>query len=672
MKAIKIFINILKIRVLFLLLMTTNIYADIIRVSDPLNKWKDYQEGSNRVNTPELRDGLVQNLSPAEIIYYTSIKENPINPVLVLTKLQDEQSLIQQDYTGLDLEKKLLRSLGYGSYNSGDTSQWYGFYPQVVSMTYQFYQFKDSGKSFKDAYNTYTQNSTADKYSEFIGKYSEYEAVMNNIAHTKYKATNNNGGYYNDFSELSVKEIQLFLDQFTGVLKNKNLFKIKPYVNSFKYNDTTINYPDISLDTSDGLGYANDTIEDNNGIQDYKTNMVSEKNYSRVPKTKMFDFRHPKNNAGTRYSIVILKEHRDNIKFKSYYNLLGKPFRAGGVTLYNQCTSYTWSRFAELYKLGVYNKSVFDYVNKSLTETKISRNAKNWKDILNKYTVIDMRYEKNIEAGQIITWGPGNYGHVGIIEEVNRKENYFKISEANWFGYSTSNNDNGNYSERYFPIYDTKAARMIGNVVIPATSAWNSYWPDVIALPRNKFDGLFYDVTKNNWYYTYIKTLIDQEIIRGQGGYFYPDNKITQFEFLAILNKLFFKKEFATYIKTQSNPTDQHNHFNFRNTILNYETKDNPVSREDVADVLYQVFQDKFNLPAPNLTKHFQVWEIANKKYLAIIRFNDDWNYTSSFLKAIRVSKGYADGTYGLKNSITRAEASVLLVKAYKFLEANK
>ncbi|MEI7426251.1 MAG: hypothetical protein WCK16_05030 [Candidatus Moraniibacteriota bacterium] len=49
----------------------------IIRTADPCNAWArpGWQEGSDAVITPELRDGNASYLWPAEIIYF-SIMEN--------------------------------------------------------------------------------------------------------------------------------------------------------------------------------------------------------------------------------------------------------------------------------------------------------------------------------------------------------------------------------------------------------------------------------------------------------------------------------------------------------------------------------------------------------------------------------------------------------------------
>ena len=113
-------------------------YEQLPFTADPYEKWKGWQTGSAAVSTPELRDGNVYNLTPAQIIYYAA-RENNINPVLLLTKLQAEQSLISQSYKQPELGRKLERAVGYGytDSNPGD-SRWAGFYPQLVGLSYEF------------------------------------------------------------------------------------------------------------------------------------------------------------------------------------------------------------------------------------------------------------------------------------------------------------------------------------------------------------------------------------------------------------------------------------------------------------------------------------------------------------------------------------------------------
>lgn len=172
----------------------------------------------------------VNDLSPAEVIYHCA-KENNINPVLLISKLQDEQSLIT--FTPNNLEWALMRATGYGMADDGDNPFYYGFYPQLVGCTYQFDKYRsepDKYPTFEDAYRTYTTSLEA--YNNFIYNiYPVYADAMNDIANTTFDNIPSSNGYYNDFrSEVTIENIQQLLDLFGGPLKNTELFSKNPEI----------------------------------------------------------------------------------------------------------------------------------------------------------------------------------------------------------------------------------------------------------------------------------------------------------------------------------------------------------------------------------------------------------------------------------------------------------
>lgn len=425
--------------------------------------------------------------------------------------------------------------------------------------------------------------------------------------------------------------------------------------NSFGYNEYYIElYNENKINPSISENLENKNIYSLNG------------NTTLLPPTKMFST--AMDDEGSNTIIAFINNDNSKSRLVNYSNKLTKPFSYD-----DQCVTYAWARFYELYEYNaLYSPETFQKVKSALENYGSARHAKYWdqddifKNTFSSFKINNTNDARRLKAGQFVVWDNGEYGHIGIVEEVNIKENYYKVSDLNA-------DLEGNYDLKIFPIIDT-SSRKYTKYTIPKSDKFIKVYPKFLDLPINSNfkQPLFYDVSENDWYYKYIKILKDKEIIGGQNGYFYPDKKLTQFELLVMLNNLFFNKEFTTYLRNQSNPNDQHNYFNFRNTILKYETKDNYVNREVVADVLYEIFKQEFTLPDPELSLPFEVWNINNEKYYSIIRSNNDWNYTASFLKAIKVSSGYKDGTYGLKNHITKAEASVLLVKAYHFLEANK
>ncbi len=191
--------------------------------ADPHEKWRRF---SGITQTALLGGNASHNLTPAELIYY-SAKENDINPVLLIAKLQDEMGLIKTIYSDVVLAKKMKRATGYGCLDGGDLDSWYGFYPQLVSCTYQFSLSRTRGMSFQEAYESYTTGSG--KYSGFVsGIYNWVAAEMNTIARTSFDTTPTSGsgtGYYNDFKEVvTIAHIQSLLEQHVGRLKNESLF----------------------------------------------------------------------------------------------------------------------------------------------------------------------------------------------------------------------------------------------------------------------------------------------------------------------------------------------------------------------------------------------------------------------------------------------------------------
>ncbi len=219
--------------------------------ADPNERWRDF----GNMNEDILENGNAShNLSPAELFYYCA-KENGINPVLLLSKVQDEQSLLEQ---GSNLEARLLKATGYGYSDGGTNPYWQGFYPQLVSCTFQFRKYHDTyNKTFRQAYETYTTG--VGKYDNFVNNlYPVYAAKMNSIAGTNYSTHPSSDGYYFDFQNVTVDNIQAFLEQCNGELKNQNLFgsaastnlSLDNYNSSTRYSENSLEYTNRLYGTS--------------------------------------------------------------------------------------------------------------------------------------------------------------------------------------------------------------------------------------------------------------------------------------------------------------------------------------------------------------------------------------------------------------------------------------
>lgn len=212
----------------------------IIRTADPCNAWArpGWQEGSDAVITPELRDGNASHLWPAEIIYF-SILENTvqnkgilINPVLILTYLENSDLLSLGKEAG-DFELRLLKAVGYDS----ESKKYNGFYPQVVASTYQWRAFQERGLSFSEAQKQYPFMSLAMSFQDAYAKYAE---IMNDILGTTFLVYPTSQGYYQDFAGLVDDEkMQLFLEKVASPLR-ENLFNQSPIKNTaVDYSNTT-------------------------------------------------------------------------------------------------------------------------------------------------------------------------------------------------------------------------------------------------------------------------------------------------------------------------------------------------------------------------------------------------------------------------------------------------
>lgn len=191
---------------------------------DPTQKWRDWQNaGVATVRTPQLRDGNVVKLSPAQIIYYSAL-ENRVNPVLLMAKLQHEQQLISVAYASGDLQRKLDRAAGFGVFDAEPTkTDWPGFYPQIVAASYQFgVLWKNTYSNGMDAIARYSSDPRAGQKVAEV--YDSYARLMNQIAGKNYSTAPRGWGYVDDFHDVTEQHIQAFLEKFPGHLKNRSLF----------------------------------------------------------------------------------------------------------------------------------------------------------------------------------------------------------------------------------------------------------------------------------------------------------------------------------------------------------------------------------------------------------------------------------------------------------------
>lgn len=176
---------------------------------DPYN-YSAYIAGKTGWTRTELNN--ISGMSPARLIWLAA-QENKINPVLLLAKLQAEQSLIEQSANQHTLDT----AIGYRCNISTTTANCgSGFLAQITGFTYQFnsYYNHQGHTTFQDALNTYTPGIN---YQYFRQQYYDpYSSEMNSIAGINGSAGNTN--INNNFSA----KIDSFVANQTGVCRDMN------------------------------------------------------------------------------------------------------------------------------------------------------------------------------------------------------------------------------------------------------------------------------------------------------------------------------------------------------------------------------------------------------------------------------------------------------------------
>lgn len=200
---------------------TTNIQVGPTRNADPNEWWRKWNDPNSPayVLTAELRDGKASHSLPvAELIYYCC-RENKINnPVTLLVFLEGRNLLSKNEYNRQDFEKDLALSTNYDP-------KWCGFYPQLVALTYQWSLDSSNGKTFNQSYASFPAYDMS--WEQFKVLYDQYRQKMNLIAGTNYLMPADDGsGFYDDFQEITIEQIQQFLEGFPNTaLKRKTLFQ---------------------------------------------------------------------------------------------------------------------------------------------------------------------------------------------------------------------------------------------------------------------------------------------------------------------------------------------------------------------------------------------------------------------------------------------------------------
>ncbi len=185
-----------------------------------------FSAGPNKLVRAELRDGRPKSMSPAEIIYW-SAKENNVNPLLLVVKMQHEKDLLEPSFADSEWQTRLNGATGFTAFdrlNGGMTMR--GFFPQLVATSFQFDKWRNEFPTFDAGFKLYSSDTSATATVKTL--YAQYTPLFNRITGKSYSAApaGNGLGYYNDFRDAAIgpQHIQSLLDTFPTKLKDRALF----------------------------------------------------------------------------------------------------------------------------------------------------------------------------------------------------------------------------------------------------------------------------------------------------------------------------------------------------------------------------------------------------------------------------------------------------------------
>ena len=201
------------------------------------------------------------------------------------------------------------------------------------------------------------------------------------------------------------------------------------------------------------------------------------------------------------------------------------------------------------------------------------------------------------------------------------------------------------------------------------------YGEEYTNMPTKTYTQKFDDVSSSHWAFAYIGEMSDREVVSGYpNGKFYPNNEVTRAEFARIMtsasglqisaptskdfNDVALDAWYAPYVHAAYPYLSGYN----RNGG-SYYMPDTPALREDIAVALVKL-------------KGYDT--LGADESLLKTMFTDVDSISSDARKYVAVAverglvSGYEDDTFRGQNSITRAEATAMLWRAYQYGNDNK
>ncbi len=206
-------------------------------------------------------------------------------------------------------------------------------------------------------------------------------------------------------------------------------------------------------------------------------------------------------------------------------------------------------------------------------------------------------------------------------------------------------------------------------------AALPGYGEEYANQPSTSYSQIFHDVNKNHWAFEYIMEMNSRGVLSGYpNGNFYPENTITRAEFAKIMCLAAGLKVSAVYQTSYSDvetsawyapyvETGKYYLSGYISGEKSYYKPDSNALREDIAVALVKLKGYDTSVYDESILKvMFTDWQSISegaRKYVAV-----------AVEKGL--ISGYEDNTFRGQATLTRAEASTLMWRAYQYGSENK
>lgn len=177
---------------------------------------------------------------------------------------------------------------------------------------------------------------------------------------------------------------------------------------------------------------------------------------------------------------------------------------------------------------------------------------------------------------------------------------------------------------------------------------------------KKSSDIIYKDVNENNWYYNSVMETSEKNLLKGNDGYFYPENNLSYAEAITIasrINSMFNKENPENIIDNNSSPwyASYIEYSEDHGIPCSYENYNDSITREEFVHILY------YSVPSECYNNIVELQEIPD--------VSSDSPYSDEIFtlyKAGIISGNGEDGSFLPQNNIRRCEASSIISKILK------